>query len=247
LKYNFSTPEPTSLLTLEIGRGCDMAKDHDRCPSADLDRYGNLPQGEHLPDDLVIEIIVKAYKEMQFKGKVAFHYYNEPLMYAKRLFSIVKKVRELVPESEFFLNTNGTYVDKNLENLHYFKMIVLSNYYKKNWDYIKPYLVKDCHLWVQSGDLDARKNNFKDFKEMTPCGRPYKEFIIDVYGNGHLCCMDWKGEVNLGNVKTIGFEQVFYNFAKIREKVSTDGERLMDGDAPLICKMCNGKTRNRKV
>ena len=43
------------------------------------------------------------------------------------------------------------------------------------------------------------------------------------------------------------FKKFKKDFAEIREKVSTDGERLMDEDAPLICKMCNGKTTNRKV
>jgi len=234
----------TGLLSIEIGRGCNLANVHTRCPSADVDRYGKLDTSNPITDDEILKMIFTLYNEMEFNGQIAFHYYNEPLMYANRMFGIIDKVRDKFPESKFFLNTNGTYIEKHLDKLHYFSTIILSNYDNKDWEWIREYLHPRCFLWVQSGSLDLRKDNFTKYTKSDPCGRPYKELVVDYYGNGHLCCMDWKGVVDLGNVVTDGFKSVVDKFVKIRETISCDP---MSKDAPIICQKCANKTPNRTV
>lgn len=234
--------EETNLISIEIGKGCDLAKVHTKCPISDVDRYGDLDISNPITDDKLIDIISQSYS-MGFKGEIAFHYYNEPLLYADRVFSIIERVRDLFPESRFFLNTNGNFIHKHLDKMYYFSTINLSNYEGKNWDWLKEHLHKNASLRVFDFGLDSRKENFKNYRDTKPCNRPYKEFIIDYYGNAHLCCMDWKGQVELGNVVKGDFKMIFDKFVDYRKKIGSDP---MD-DAPDICKKCIGKSINKGV
>jgi len=235
----------TALISIEIGKACNLAKIHTRCPSADVDRYGNLDTSKPISTTQIIDLVVHAYKEMGFTGKVAFHYYNEPLLFADRVNFVIDEVRKIHPEAKFFLNTNGNYIRDNLDLVKKFNQITLSNYDNEDWTWLKEELGPDIWLWVWDiFTLDPRKSNFSGGPDNRMCKRPYKEIIIDFYGNAHLCCMDWKGNIKLGNVHQDKFEDIVEKFIDIRKKVSSDP---MSDDAPDLCKVCRLKSTNPNV
>lgn len=227
----------TQYLIHEIGPQCNLARSHCKCPSGDRDRYGQLDTSTPLSDDVIVENISKAY-QMQFAGQCGFHYYNEPLVYWKRLKGLLPKIKASTPQAEFILWTNGTLIDAVVSpsELSAFSSIWISNYIGADWFWIKEH-VKDVH--VVSGQLDDRKTTGRENLER--CLRPYNELIIDAYGNAHLCCADWKGECDLGNVHKDGFECVVAKFAGVRKLVS---ESPLPQSAPAICKTCNVKQGN---
>lgn len=233
----------TALISIEIGTGCDLSSLHSKCPISDVDRYGDLDVSNPIKDEDIIKIISIFYN-IGFDGQIAFHYYNEPLLYGDRLFRLIEKIRDIKQDSKFFLNTNGNFIKKYLDKMHLFKTINISNYDRKDWSWLKEHLNKNCQLRILDYGLDARKQNFKNYKTLTPCYRSYKEFIIDYYGNVHLCCMDWKGNVNLGNIHTKDIMDIYYEFIRLRKLISSNP---MNDNSPDICKRCIGKTLNKTV
>jgi hypothetical protein len=40
------------------------------------------------------------------------------------------------------------------------------------------------------------------------CVRPQVELIFDNYGEAHLCCQDWRGEIKIGNMWNDDFDKM---------------------------------------
>tara|TARA_B100002003_G_scaffold251738_2_gene297103 strand:- start:3010 stop:4344 length:1335 start_codon:yes stop_codon:yes gene_type:complete len=230
----------TQFLNFEIGRSCDLAREHKSfCPSIDRDRYGTLSIEKILKDELIIESIKYAVN-LGFKGFIGFHYYNEPTLFFDRIMRIVAAVENIYDTPRFCLWTNGTYLDENLDNLKHFERIVISNYQKKDWSYIEKFMKKNGELQTMGGELDQRKYNFDIDDEVAPCFRPLVELIIDYYGNGHMCCMDWKGEINLGNIQIEGFKYIVDKFLQVRDQLLLSP---ISEESPLLCKQCKMKLK----
>ncbi len=56
--------------------------------------------------------------------------------------------------------------------------------------------------------------------------------------------MDWKGNLNLGNIHYDSFEDIMIKFSDIRSKISSSPMHI---DSPDICKRCRLKTPNKNV
>ncbi len=163
----------TNLISIEIGRSCNLASIHTSCPSGDIDRYGDLDTTLPINNDQIVSLVSNAYINMEFKGMVAFHYYNEPLLYPDKISYIIDNVRKLVPHSKFFLNTNGYYIKDNVELVKKFSRITLSNYNNEDWSWLKEQLPSTCSLWVFNiRTLDGRKIILKNI--------PSLYFVIDL-------------------------------------------------------------------
>tara|TARA_Y100000310_G_C20675939_1_gene813037 strand:+ start:2286 stop:3056 length:771 start_codon:yes stop_codon:yes gene_type:complete len=228
----------TQFLNFEIGRACDLAKAHEGfCPSIDRDRYGKLPTDKILKVEEIIEV-VKCAVNLGFRGLIGFHYYNEPTLFFDRIMRVVTALENIYGKPRVSLLTNGTYLDENLDNLKHFERISISNYQRKDWSYIKKFMKKDGDLIIGTEFLDQRKNNFDVDDNLSPCYRPFVELVIDYYGNGHICCMDWKGDIKLGNVQKDGIEHVISQYIKVRGQVLLSP---MAEEAPSICKKCKFK------
>lgn len=221
-----------AFLIFELNKTCNMADEHETCPINLKDRYGNLPKKKRMTDRIVFDAINYAYAN-GFHGHVAFHYYNEPLLAISRIVPLIECVREHNPFAKFCLWTNGTKLKENEDKLKHFEKIVITNYKKENFDWVK----KLCaDVTVDFWGFDDRAQQKKS-DCLTSCWRAYNELIFDYYGNAHICCIDFRGEVELGNLMNDDIKSIVENFQRERELVYGDGQKMSSG-AHRFCKTC---------
>jgi len=223
----------TQFLVFEIGRQCNLADHHQRCPSGTPDRYGELDTSRALTDDVIVAAARLAYNQMGFRGNIAWHYYNEPMLQWGRIRGLIGKIREVAKRAKFTLWTNGTLLIEETEGLDLLHQIWVTNYQRKELSWLQSIAPR---VVIMDGYLDDRRLPLAE-PITNRCLRPYSELIIDHYGNGHLCCMDWRGECRLGNVHTDGFAYVVERFQEAREQVA---RQPMAEDAPSVCSHCRG-------
>ena len=217
------------LLTHEIGTQCNLSIDHwNKCPVGKL-VYSR--EDRQLDDEVIVEDIRIAF-DMGFSGMVMWQFYSEPLLYLDRIEILKLKILEVVPKVRFLLWTNGKLIGDqvNPERLRIFSKIVISNYSRKNWDWLKEY-VPD--IKVVSGHLDGRLSVGRYTRKR--CLRLYHELIIDAYGNWRLCCGDYLGTAVKMNVFTDGFPAIVKEYQRLRELISEEPQR----DVPALCQRCS--------
>lgn len=94
-------------------------------------------------------------KKLNFDGYVAFHYYNEPLLYIDKILEIINHA----PNNKYLLWTNGLLLDRITENnkfLSLFEYICITCYDLKNMPFFLR--IKDIYKKVEIFDweLDDR-------------------------------------------------------------------------------------------
>lgn len=211
-------------LSIEIGDKCNLSNEHPLCPISYRQK-----RDKTLTDDMIISIVKKAYEELGFTGYVAWHFYNEPLLYKKRMFALMKTLKETVKDVKFILWTNGELlkIDKKLE---LFDRVVITNYNNRPSSYFEQFF-KNQNVYLLAPVFDGRLDIKGKQDWVTPCFRPYVEFIISFYGDVHMCCQDWKNEIKIGNV----FDKSFDFLVKKRNK-------MLNGRLPpKTCVTCNGR------
>jgi hypothetical protein len=219
-------------LDFELGTGCNLSKLHTACPANKPSvRFEHLDATKAMTDDQILAVAKAAYTKHGFHGYVGWHYYNEPLLYAKRMWPLMEKLKAKVPKARFVLWTNGELLPENLEDLKAFSQIWISNYFHKDFSAVQA-LVPRTH--ILGGDLDTRLVMPRMY-HTAPCLRPYVELIFDYYGNAHICCMDWKGKASPGNIHKQPLEAIVAEMQRIRRTVSGT---IMTADAPAVCKTC---------
>lgn len=218
-------------LNFEITSACDMANVHRKCPNTHPERYANVDTSQELTDEAILSVAKQAYREHGFRGLVGWHYYNEPLLKKERIFRLMHALRKDVPEARFQLWTNGNLIPKDCTEFKIFEQIHITNYHNKSFSRVKAVVPNTT---VLKGQLDARRN-VTGMRSRRPCVRPYIEMDIDHFGNVHMCCMDWKGLIKVGNIMKQPFTDVLARFTEIRAKVSGNE---MHKDAPEACLTC---------
>lgn len=231
----------TQFLIFEIGCQCNLAKAHSTlCPIALPDRYGKLNTSRPLTEDMIIECAKTAYLELGFCGLVGWHYYNEPMLEWERIKILMARIKKGLPLAQFVLWTSGTIMPEDVSELRIFSQIHLTNYQGRDWRFLQREL-PDVEIDVFGPHMDDRAVRRKVVGN-DRCLRPFNEMIIDYYGNGHLCCMDFRGECVLGNVWSEGFQVVAKNFITFQELLC---QQPMATIAPEVCRTCaTGRLRN---
>jgi len=228
----------TQFLCFEVGRECNLAGYHQDCPSGTLDRYGSLDVSTAITDKQVVDSAVEAYAALGFAGNVAWHYYNEPMLQWDRLQALMAAIREKVTSARFTLWTNGTLLHKGTAGLDLLDQIWVTNYRGRDWNWLHERVPR---VVVFAPYLDERRRPLEKDK-LDFCLRPYNELIVDNYGNGHLCCADWRGACVLGNIRDAdGFAGVVERFQAARNQAS---QQPMPDDAPNVCRRCRIRQRH---
>ena len=224
----------TGYLIFEIGKTCNLGKLHAECPNLNPDRFSRIISDQTVPDSLVVELAAEAYQVHGFRGRIGWHYYNEPLMAEARMWRLMDAIDARVP-ARYALWTNGTRWPKKPENLARFEGVHVTDYGvpdqpidREAWRQVVP------HVQFQSWRLDDRVT-VDPQDSLYPCRRMFTEFIVDYYGNVHLCCYDWRGLGSPGNVHTDSLADLAKRWQAIRESVSGS---MMTPDAPEVCRRC---------
>lgn len=235
--------KPTlSSLSIEINSGCNRKCNW--CPNCSEIR----PQNKYL-DEFLFYNIIDQMVESEFKGKVTFNLYNEPLL-DKRLSKFIKYVREKLPSSFIYLNTNGDLLNRELWNLlreqglDYAKISQYDGKINENVKYVLGSLADEerKHFDVRVFNplkISNRAGLIKTASKLplkTFCSNPFYELNITYEGKIILCCNDYYGQVEIGDVRTksikeIWEDKIFVHYRKELEK----GNR---GNLEL-CKTCD--------
>jgi hypothetical protein len=237
------------ILSLEMGLGCNLAHLHPQCPNGlGKGRYQGLPQSMRLTDESMVATVRTFYEDFDFKGWVNFSFYNEPTLELPRLFRLVDAVRDVAPEVRFMLLTNGTLLPDDLRPFEVFDWIGVTDYGGgQTPDAMKILGLYDAAhgvgrwdpepkgVFVTKGKLDRRMRGLGADRSHIPCLYPFKDLTIDVFGNAHLCCMDWRGLAQLGNVLIDGVPEVLQRWERMVRSIS--GAR-MTAEAPPSCRTC---------
>ena len=219
-------------LVFEIAAGCNLSREHaPLCPSSNPLRWANVETPQPLSDVLILACCREAYNDLGFRGQVAWHYYCEPMLAWPRLQGLMPLIRREIPAARFCLWTNGTIMPHNPADLQIFDSVWISNYHKKKWSAVRA-AVPDTH--VLDGNMDDRTDGQISLCKAR-CLRPFNELVIDHYGNVRLCCMDWRGEVPIGNVWEAPFAVLARHFIKLREILARSPMPLA---APTVCRAC---------
>lgn len=223
-------------LIFEIGNTCNLSSDHARCPITLPDRYGTLEKLAPLTDAIILESCNTSYKELGFKGLVGWHYYNEPLIDRDRILFLSTEIKKQNEQAKFILWTNGTHLNNDVRGLSIFNQIVISNYENLDLNWLHS-LLPDTSIVIFKPSLDIRASCPKSTKA-TKCLIPFKELIIDYWGNGHICCFDFRGKTQLGNIWKDGFHKIVSTFLTIRDQLS---QEILPENTPSYCKQCGMK------
>lgn len=227
--------EHLQILAFEIGKSCDMAKEHKECPVNVIDRFNG--KDYHLSVDKIIETCHKA-KNLGFDGYIAYHRYNEPLLY-------FPKIRDCIRSLENFkhlLWTNGNWLTE--ENCEYFDCIHVTNYRNHN---LQPLMDKfpDVEWHVRKIQLDDRLNSYESPSRSgnVVCLRPeYIELPIDHAGNICLCCYDYAAKSSLGNIFEEDFVDIINNrYSEVIKSLTGQGNH------PDICSKCKFRYSSKSI
>ncbi len=224
----------TQFLTFEICKDCNLAAEHKRCPSADPRRWESTEGSIRLTDEAILGCAVDAYRNHGFRGNIAWHYYNEPMLQWDRIRPLITAIMGHAPQARFTLWTNGTLLTRETPGLDLLDQIWVSNYQQRDWSWLRDRVPR---VVILDGRLDGRLGKLSTPSE-TPCLRPFNELVIDHYGNGRLCCMDWRGQAKLGNVFGDGFGIVVKNYRELRAMVAT---QPWSPAVPDVCRYCIGR------
>jgi len=222
----------TQLLTFEIGLRCNFEQNHrELCPITHMSRGDKA-----LTDEMIIDTTKKAYFEMGFEGFISWHFYNEPMLYWPRMLDLMVRIRGLIPQSRFFLWTNGSILIKD-ERMQLFECSFISNYENKlleaYFDYFSNPLIK-----VGGQALDNRFINHYGEPNFLSCGIMFDNLIIANDGEVYICCHDWRNEVKIGNLFDTSIEELDEKRWEYAKQIC--GKQMTD-KAHSTCICCTSK------
>jgi len=224
----------TTLIVFEVGNKCNLAHLHEKCPINDIiesDSRHNM-----LTVDKIIQAIDDA-EELNFKGHIGFHHYNEPLMELDKIIQVI----ELRPNKQYLLWTNGLLLNRDAEKnrfMNFFNQIMITCYDVGDMPFFEKIKERYKKVQILQGCFDDRHLIYEsEYKNELACKRILYELPIDHFGNVKLCCVDWKRSHEIGNINESGLAEIIKN-ETYQKLLSGAHKRLLHEDAPELCKRC---------
>lgn len=238
-------------IEIEINSHCNLACSY--CPNSITERIedGNM-------DPELFDKILTQLSERNYKGKIAFDFYNEPML-AKGFDDFIAKTRKALPNCPIELYTNGTLINsvekaESLIELGITSVVVtrheevpdlkFTKVYEELPADIKPnYILKDhtdLTLTNRGGILDGVGETVT---ANLPCMIPSIMMTVTVKGNILPCFEDYKQEFEMGNVNEEHILDIWNG-----EKFNLFRTSLLKGerDKHSICKDCNRVSENMR-
>ncbi len=226
------------MVNFELGYKCNLSKIHPECPS-----NAERPPGRELTDEVILEIVREIYEEHEFRGFIAWHFYNEPLLQFERMFNLMSQIREDFPNSRFLLWTNCTILPDD-DRVRLFEQVYCTDYQGIGMDRLYECYKKAGWFGYKGGENIIMDDRFKDppeEKHYERCLRPLVEFIIDNCGEVHFCCYDWSTAIEIGNVWEESLGSILEKREELIKKVC--GKQMIE-DAPERCVRCQFREGN---
>lgn len=196
-----------SLVEIEINSGCNLSCSY--CPNSNSSR---VEKGEMELE--LFEKIISQLAHYNYRGQIAFEFYNEPLL-AKKFNTFVTLLKKQLPLTTLVIYSNGLKLDnfevlENLYNLGVDKFIITKhedvanlsiendlNKIKKIYgDRFIFQTHNEIKKYNRAGTVElGNKVNVQD----KPCGLPRSVLTISVKGNVLSCFEDFFQKYTFGN------------------------------------------------
>lgn len=205
------------------------------------------PKGKDFMKVETFELILKQLKELNYRGRITYHHYNEPLL-NKNLETLVAYSKRILPRVKNIIYTNGDLltpkrfhsllkagVDRFIVTDHGFKKIpeLLQN--RAWWSFRKQRKIR-LRRFNSASSLFNRGGlvEIDNMRTHSYCAYPTYEMVIDVSGNVILCCNDYYGHYTFGNVTERHIREIWASelFSAVRNDLLA-GQFTLD-----ICKKC---------
>lgn len=213
----------TVRISFELSNRCNYAPFHKRCPL-------NTAKETII---LSSKIVRKVFDSLGgWAGIVAFHTYNEPLI-DPRLFTFIEMARG----NYIYILTNGYYLNQSLaQELEEAGAKAIETTAYSESEMLRLSKIKIAIPYIaRRSTLDRRLEMYdkKPVKCNKPCAAPLNEIIVGCDGCVRLCCYDWKGMHNFGNLYHSELEDVIKEMKPVFD-------RLIRGERHLyLCQRCD--------
>jgi len=197
-------------LIFEVGSECNLSKVHTQCPNS----IREPSSSQTLTDELILQCIDEAYTKHNFTGLVGWHYHNEPMLEHERIFSLMEKY----PKGRYVLWTNGL-IQPDDDRINLFEQVYCTDYYPGS---VNEEYYSGCEMFsiFPIKRFDDRIKDTKSLpKNNNRCVRPHIEFIIDNWGTAHMCCQDWRAEIEIGNLWKNSFRTLIKRKYKLMRQI----------------------------
>lgn len=224
------------------------------CPASA--KAGRKHPGHFMPEELYLKLM-NELAALDYKGSVAFHGNNEPLL-DLRLASWIKTARQFLKDNFFYLYTNGLLINTDLAERLFasgLNRIIINNYNDSHalmpsvreiidnaprgkGEVIINYRMKREYLGNRAGEsLNAKFRLKKPIHVI--CLRPLSEIVVGYDGTVPLCCADGAWKVVMGNVRERTLRDIWFSdFFKNTRKSLLRGDR----NSTEICRVCDALT-----
>lgn len=232
-------------IDIEINHACNRTCWY--CPN---DSTARSEKGE-MSEELFSRIIAQL-KEINYKGKICFHFYNEPLLCTK-LDSFTALSKKLLPDCKIELVTNGTLL--SLE-----RFLKLSELGVDIFTITKHHGIDQLPVELFSNDIEKdlqNKINLKNHSQLyysnraglvpslsegkllplkRPCFIPSCMLVVTVKGNILACYEDYEQKSEMGNINTSTLKEIWNseNYANFREDLKKGHRTIYK-----LCQSCD--------
>lgn len=235
-----------SLITVEINTTELCNRKCVFCPRVDPKIYPN--RNLHI-EISTINKIAKDLKKNNFKGRVSFSGFGEPLLH-KNFKLILSTMRSYLPHNNLETNTNGDKLTPSLikelfssglsnmyincydnhDQVDFFEKMVNESGIDKSFFFIRPHWEgyhKNFGLFLnnRSGMIMVDDNEYlKPLNEpyKKKCFYPFYKLLIDYNGDALFCSNDWGRKIIVGNVIKEDIKDIWLSekLNKIRKKLA---------------------------
>ena len=240
-----------NVVEIEINSACNFSCSY--CPNSVDSRK---EKGDMEPE--LFYKIIRELKEINYNGKLAFDFYNEPTL-AINFELFVSHAKSELPNVFIEVYSNGTKLNtldkiEHIVSLGIDKVIVTKHEEAKNLPFEKlyndlPLDLKNSFSFRNNEDLILSNRGgslpkIYDGKTLNaPCSIPSLIMTITVEGNVLPCFEDYKQTQEMGNVKTQTITEVWQSkkYKKFRSDLLNKNRSYYD-----ICKNCNRISESMK-
>lgn len=236
------------LISLEISQACNRHCIY--CPQ------NEAPKKQKIVTQEVWKTFLNRLEEMNWRGIVAFHFFNEPTLVPK-FPEYIRELKQRIPKCMPYLFTNGdrpAIIEQAFQAGLFVATITQHPPYKEGWDEPINALKKKygMHVRVQRilpvAEAGKKQDNFNgEVIEMhNQAGRidvewePFEKCIhesgamwIDVEGNMLMCCRDYEHEYKFGNIMDRSIKDIWYSPKSVKV-------RKLVNKGISATKLCNG-------
>lgn len=221
-----------SVVEIEVGVRCNRACVY--CPNSTV---GSTTTASSFMEAELFWRVIHQLSEIEFSGRLSFHFYNEPLM-RKDLEELVSVARAALPLAHLVLYTNGDL----LTDIRYHALLEAGvDFFLVTRHGDEPMQAR-LHQRVQFPpdlDLSGRAGAVVGLTEplRRACHAPSEMLIVTVNGDVVLCHEDARREAVVGNLGRSTLREVWFG-----EKMERFRRHLTQGrreEAGAVCARCD--------